>query len=83
MKKFRIFLKIFFAIVIVLVIAITVFINHLKPDYSGEIKLKNIEQETTVYFDDYGIPHVPVIEGDRVDKRTVKEKRGDAIPKFE
>jgi mxaJ protein len=34
-------------------------------------------------LDDYGIPHVPVIEGDRVDKRTVKEKRGDAIPKFE
>ncbi|HEX3023991.1 MAG TPA: penicillin acylase family protein, partial [Chitinophagaceae bacterium] len=51
-------MKIFFAIVIVAVIAITVFINHLKPDYSGEIKLKNIENETTVYFDDYGVPHI-------------------------
>lgn len=58
MKKFKVFLKIFFAIVIVVVIAITVFINHLKPDYSGTIKLKNIEKETTVYFDDYGIPHI-------------------------
>ena len=30
----------------------------LKPDYAGEITLNNIEQETTVYFDDYGIPHI-------------------------
>ena len=32
--------------------------QHLKPDYAGEITLNNIEQETTVYFDDYGIQHI-------------------------
>ncbi len=42
-------------------------------------RAKDIEK----ILDDYGIPHVPVVEGDRVDKKVVKEKRGDAIPKFE
>ena len=32
--------------------------QHLKPDYAGEITLNNIEQKTTVYFDDFGIPHI-------------------------
>jgi len=34
-------------------------------------------------LDDYGIPHVPVVLGDRVEKKPLTEKRGDAIPKFE
>ena len=34
-------------------------------------------------LDDYGIPHVPVVEGDSVEKKPSKEKKGDAIPKFE
>lgn len=32
--------------------------NHLKPTYSGEISLNNISSETTIYYDDYGIPHI-------------------------
>ena len=32
--------------------------HHLKPSYSGEISLTSIEKETTVYFDDFGIPHI-------------------------
>ncbi len=35
-----------------------IYYNSLKPDYSGEISLKNLQQETTTYFDDYGIPHI-------------------------
>jgi len=31
---------------------------YLKPSYSGEIKLSNIENETQVYFDEFGIPHI-------------------------
>ena len=35
-----------------------IYFNSLKPDYSGNITLSNIEKETSVYFDDYGIPHI-------------------------
>jgi len=35
-----------------------IYYNSLKPSYSGQIKLANIEKETTVYFDDFGIPHI-------------------------
>ena len=58
MKKIKIFFKIFGALVILLAIVIGVFVYHQQPTYSGQIKLKNIEKETTVYFDEYGIPHI-------------------------
>lgn len=32
--------------------------NYLKPKYDGEMALNSIQKETTVYFDDYGIPHI-------------------------
>lgn len=32
--------------------------QYLKPNYSGEITLNSVDQETTVYFDEYGIPHI-------------------------
>ena len=32
--------------------------QYLKPNYSGEITLNSVYQETTVYFDEYGIPHI-------------------------
>jgi len=35
-----------------------IYYNSLKPSYSGQIKLTNLETETTVYFDDFGIPHI-------------------------
>ena len=41
-----------------LVISAFIFINHLKPQYSGNLKLPTLQKETTVYFDDYGIPHI-------------------------
>lgn len=34
------------------------YFNSLKPSYSGEIELSSVKNETTVYFDDYGIPHI-------------------------
>tara|TARA_R110001583_G_scaffold49099_3_gene153793 strand:+ start:3939 stop:6329 length:2391 start_codon:yes stop_codon:yes gene_type:complete len=56
----------FFKKTILLLISLTVLIiaggwmyfNNIKPSYSGTIKLLNIEKEATVYFDDYGIPHI-------------------------
>ncbi len=57
----RLFKKIFISIIVVLLLFIAgiwIYFNSLKPDYSGEIKLENIENETTAFFDDYGIPHI-------------------------
>jgi acyl-homoserine lactone acylase PvdQ len=31
---------------------------YLKPKYNGQLELKSIQETTTVYFDEYGIPHI-------------------------
>jgi penicillin amidase len=31
---------------------------YLKPKYEGEVQLKSIQDQTTVYFDDFGVPHI-------------------------
>ena len=49
---------------ILLILAVLVFVcgwmlsNTYHPDYSGALKLKNISEEVTVYFDDIGVPHI-------------------------
>ncbi|PHS51666.1 MAG: penicillin acylase family protein [Lutibacter sp.] len=45
-------------LIILILIGGAVYYNSLKPTYSGTIKLANVAQETSVYFDDYGIPHI-------------------------
>jgi hypothetical protein len=30
---------------------------YLKPKYEG-VQLKSIQDQTTVYFDDFGVPHI-------------------------
>ena len=32
--------------------------NQTKPVYKGELSLKGIDSKTTVYFDEYGVPHI-------------------------
>ena len=57
----RIFKKISIIIALLIIIILiggAVYYNSLKPTYSGTIKLANITKETSVYFDDYGIPHI-------------------------
>lgn len=54
-KKFILFLSV---VIILVLIGGALYYNSLKPTYSGDIKLTNLEKETTVYFDDYGIPHI-------------------------
>lgn len=41
-------------------IALVLFIYLLstKPNYEGEESLANISKQTTVYFDEYGVPHI-------------------------
>ena len=58
MKKIKKVLLILAGLLLLLVIAIAIFINSLKPDYSGKKALDGLQSEVNVYFDTYGIPHV-------------------------
>ena len=57
----RIIKKILLILTIILVLILAggwMYYNSLKPNYSGEIKLTNLQNKTDVYFDDFGIPHI-------------------------
>ena len=56
-KRYKILLGL---VMVLLLMAGTVFayIQFLKPTYTGQKELAGIQQETAVYFDDYGIPHI-------------------------
>jgi len=58
MKLLKKALKIILVLLILFLIAGWTYYNHLKPEYSGEIELDMIQNETKVYFDDFGIPHI-------------------------
>jgi penicillin amidase len=42
----------------ILALAFAIFSYRSKPDYDGEKRLSGLSGEVTVYFDDYGIPHI-------------------------
>ncbi|SDQ72105.1 penicillin acylase family protein [Flagellimonas zhangzhouensis] len=46
------------AILILALIGFAIFLNGLKPDYSGKKSLPGLQGEVTTYFDTYGIPHI-------------------------
>lgn len=58
MRVLKKILLIISILIILILIGGYMYFNSLKPDYSGNITLSNMENETTVYFDDYGIPHI-------------------------
>lgn len=58
MKIIKKSLLVLVVIILLLAIAITSYIFYLKPKYEGEVLVKDLKKETTVYFDDYGIPHI-------------------------
>ncbi|MFO7674515.1 MAG: penicillin acylase family protein [Lutibacter sp.] len=58
MRIFKKTLLIIGVLIVLILIGSWMYFNSLKPEYSGEITLSNIENETSVYFDDYGIPHI-------------------------
>lgn len=58
MKKFQKTLLIFFSLILLLFIAIFSYIKYKAPSYTGEVALQNINKNTKVYFDDFGIPHI-------------------------
>lgn len=58
MRRFKKFLLVLVLLIVVLAIALFAYIFHLKPKYEGELQLKNLQKETTVYFDEFGVPHI-------------------------
>ena len=58
MKKLKKIGWIILALIIILAISIGIFINTLKPTYSGEQHLSKLSNEVSVYYDTYGIPHI-------------------------
>ncbi|KFF04973.1 penicillin acylase family protein [Flavobacterium reichenbachii] len=58
MRRFKKILLILFVLIVVIGISLCAYIFHLKPKYEGELQLKNLEKQTTVYFDEFGVPHI-------------------------
>lgn len=58
MKRLKKILLVLLVLVVVIGIGLCAYIFHLKPKYEGELEVKNLEKETTVYFDEYGVPHI-------------------------
>ena len=58
MRNLKKALLIFIFLIIVLIGAFFIYRSYQKPKYEGDIYLKNIKKETTVYFDEFGVPHI-------------------------
>ncbi|RKS01591.1 penicillin acylase family protein [Flavobacterium sp. 102] len=58
MKYFKKFIYILLILIVVIAIAFFGYLQTTKPKYEGEVSLTNISKSTTVYFDDYGVPHI-------------------------
>ncbi|MBU2062445.1 MAG: penicillin acylase family protein [Bacteroidetes bacterium] len=57
----KIIKKVILSLVVLFIIVAILFTSYAyyqKPQYEGEVQLKNLKGETTVYFDDFGIPHI-------------------------
>ena len=58
MKLAKKILLYIFLLIVFIAFSVYGYLLYTKPKYEGEIALKNISKETTVYFDDYGVPHI-------------------------
>lgn len=58
MKKLKKILLLLLFLIILTALGVFIYTKSKKPIYEGEISFQNIDKETTVYFDEYGIPHI-------------------------
>jgi penicillin G amidase len=58
MKKLKKILLVIFAFIIVIALSLVIYLQTTKPQYEGEVDIKNISKNTEVLFDEYGIPHI-------------------------
>jgi penicillin amidase len=58
MKKTKKILFVLISILILISLGIYLYLLSTKPKYEGEVSIKNISKNTSVYFDTFGIPHI-------------------------
>lgn len=58
MKKLKKVLLVLASLLLIVIVGIALFINHLKPNYQGKQQLFNLQEEVEVFYDDFGIPHI-------------------------
>ena len=58
MKILKKSLLVLVSLLFVVVIVALIYGFYLNPKYEGKLRLKNIQKETTVYFDEFGVPHI-------------------------
>lgn len=58
MKKLKKVLLIIAGFLLLAIIGAVIFMNSLKPDYSGTKALNGLTSEVKVHYDTYGIPHI-------------------------
>ncbi|WP_162126420.1 penicillin acylase family protein [Flavobacterium phycosphaerae] len=58
MKLVKKFFLIVLTLIVLLVLFVFGYLQYTKPSYEGQQSLKNITKETTVYFDEFGVPHI-------------------------
>lgn len=46
------------SLILLIAISLFIYLQFTKPKYEDEGSLSNLSKPTTVYFDDYGIPHI-------------------------
>lgn len=58
MRIFKKILKIALVLIVVIAVSIWLYARTFYPTYNGELELANISDEVTVFYDDYGVPHI-------------------------
>ena len=58
MKFFKKLLITILIVILLISVSIYAYLWYTKPKYEGELEIKNISAETSVYFDEYGVPHI-------------------------
>lgn len=58
MKIFKKVLLVIVSILALLILGLLGYAFYSKPKYEGQLPLNNIQKETTVYFDEFGVPHI-------------------------
>ncbi|PZX92292.1 penicillin acylase family protein [Flavobacterium aquariorum] len=58
MRLLKRILFVFIFLLIALIGTFFIYRSYQKPKYEGNVYLKNIKKETTIYFDEFGVPHI-------------------------
>jgi penicillin amidase len=58
MKIIKKVLVVIISVLVLLILGMLGYAFYSKPKYEGQLSLNNIQKETTVYFDEFGVPHI-------------------------